>query len=77
MKRRRRQITLLIRSLSRPDIDRKVSVMIAGTQRGGTTALFQFIKQHPEICTPVRKEVHYFDTRFFFKGKPNYRRYHA
>ena len=69
--------TVLMRSLFRPDIDRKVSVMIAGTMKGGTTALFHFIAQHPEICTSVRKEVHFFDRPSFFHGKPNYRRYHA
>ena len=35
--------------------------MIIGTQKGGTKALYQFLRQHPEIGMSSRKEVHLFD----------------
>ena len=44
-----------------------------GAQRSGTTRLYGFLKQHPEICMPRhRKEVHYFD-RYYNKGEGWYR----
>jgi len=44
-----------------------------GAQRAGTTRLYEFFKQHPEICMPRhRKEVHYFD-RYYNKGERWYR----
>ena len=68
---------VLLRSLLRPDIDRKVGLVVAGTNRGGTTALFDVVAQHPEICASLRKEVHYFDRNRFFRGEPRDHRYHA
>ncbi len=35
--------------------------LIIGAQRGGTTALFNCLMQHPDVCPPLLKEVHYFD----------------
>lgn len=35
--------------------------LIAGTQKGGTTALFAYLMQHPSIGGPARKEIRYFD----------------
>ena len=44
-----------------------------GAQRSGTTRLYEFLKQHPEVCMPRhRKEVHYFD-RYYHKGEAWYR----
>jgi hypothetical protein len=34
--------------------------LIVGAARSGTTALFSFLTQHPEIFTPALKEPHYF-----------------
>ena len=42
--------------------------IIAGTPRGGTTSLFQYLSLHPNIFPPLRKEVKYFDS-FYFLGK--------
>ncbi len=39
----------------------QVDFLIAGTQKGGTTALAHFLGQHPEICLPTQKEAHFFD----------------
>lgn len=39
----------------------QVNCLIAGTQKGGTTALTEFLRPHSEICFPPRKEAHFFD----------------
>jgi len=35
--------------------------IICGAQKAGTTTLFNYLDQHPEICTSKIKEVHFFD----------------
>jgi hypothetical protein len=48
------------------------SFLIIGAQRAGTTALFYYLRIHPEIAPPRRadtdvdwpKEIHFFDERF-------------
>lgn len=35
--------------------------IIIGTQKGGTTSLFHYLAQHPDLLPSYRKEVHYFD----------------
>lgn len=56
---------------------RTVNFIICGTQKGGTTALDAYLREHPEICMANEKEVHYFDTdRHFANGKPDYSQYH-
>lgn len=58
--------------------DRRVDFVICGTQRGGTTALFRWLRQHPEICFAKKREVHFFDRDKFFLGRrPKYSRYHS
>lgn len=55
----------------------KINFMIVGTQKAGTTALYEYLKQHPQICMPVRKEAHFFDDDKQFKdNEPNYSGYH-
>lgn len=59
-----------------------VNFFIAGTQKGGTTALHGFLSKHSEICMPHSlKEVHFFDNDRFFMNLhaifPAYRKYHA
>lgn len=59
-------------------LTRKVNFLICGTQRGGTTALFRLLQNHPEICWARHKEVHFFDVeRNFRAARPRYSRYHA
>lgn len=38
--------------------------MIIGAQKAGTTSLFRYLIQHPQIVCPLWKEIHYFDVRF-------------
>src|SRR5437868_15034673 len=39
----------------------KLSFIIAGAQKSGTTALNYYLKRHRQIALPVKKEVHFFD----------------
>jgi hypothetical protein len=53
----------------------RVDFVIGGTQKGGTSALDSFLRQHPEICMPTtRKELHFFDRE---EENHHYRAYHA
>ena len=55
-----------------------VNFVIGGTQKGGTSALDSFLRQHPEICMPdTKKELHYFDREENFAKAPDHRKYHA
>jgi hypothetical protein len=56
----------------------RVNFVIGGTQKGGTSALDLFLRQHPEICMPkTKKELHYFDREDNFGGQSDYKKYHA
>lgn len=39
---------------------KKIDFAIIGAQKSGTTALFDMLKQHPDICLPVKKEDGFF-----------------
>lgn len=39
----------------------RVQFLIAGTQKGGTSALDAYLRDHPGIAMASRKEVHFFD----------------
>jgi len=55
----------------------RVNFLVGGTQKGGTTALAEFLSAHPEICFSRRKEVHFFDNDPLFAGHQlQYNRYH-
>lgn len=42
---------------------------IIGAQKGGTTALWQYLKEHPQIAMPAEKETSFFvSERMFQKG---------
>jgi hypothetical protein len=60
---------------TRPTLD----FVVAGTQRGGTTALDQYLREHPGVDMPrTRKELHFFDHDEHFVGAVvNYDGYHA
>jgi len=53
----------------------RVDFVIGGTQKGGTSALDSFLRQHPEICMPdTKKELHFFDRE---AENTDYKKYHA
>ena len=41
--------------------------LIIGAQKGGTSSLFYYLKFHPEIKRPIKKELNYFNI-FYNKG---------
>ncbi len=41
--------------------------LIIGAMRAGTTALWAYLKAHPDVFMPGRKEIHFFDS-YFHKG---------
>jgi hypothetical protein len=40
------------------------SALIIGAQRSGTTSLFNYLVQHPDVLAPLGKEIHYFDLQY-------------
>ncbi len=56
----------------------KVSFIVAGAQKGGTSALDHYLREHAQLCLPRRKELHFFDTDRYFDREPvDYTPYHA
>lgn len=49
---------ILFNSLVKPNF------MCIGSQKGGTSWLYEMLKQHPDIWLPDIKEIHYFDYQF-------------
>jgi len=40
------------------------TVVILGAQKAGTSSLFACLSEHPDVLSPTKKEVHYFDLNF-------------
>ena len=55
---------------------RQVDFIVAGTQKGGTTALSHYLIRDPAICMAGIKETHFFDSDELFGQAPDYRGYH-
>jgi len=54
-------------------IFKKPEFLILGAQKGGTSSLYRYLLQHPEIHKSKRKEIHFFDLKFA-KGTDWYHR---
>lgn len=54
-----------------------VNFVIAGVQKGGTTALFDYLADYPDIALPEVKEQHFFDDEDRDWVRPDYGAYHA
>lgn len=52
---------LLVRHEDFPDF------IVIGVQKGGTSSIFNYLSQHPQINPPLKKQVHFFD-KFYSKG---------
>ncbi len=48
--------------------------IIVGAQRSGTTSLYRYLSEHPDVLPAIRKEIHYFDLNYE-KGVNWYRRH--
>lgn len=56
----------------------RVGFLVAGVQKGGTTALFDYLSEHAGLFLPAIKEVHFFDDEVDVDwSAPDYGRYHA
>lgn len=38
--------------------------IIIGVQKGGTTSMFNYLSEHPQIKLPWKKQIHFFDLNF-------------
>jgi len=38
--------------------------LIIGAQKGGTSSLFYYLKFHPEIIRPIKKEIHFYNIHY-------------
>lgn len=54
-----------------------VSFLIAGAQKGGTSALFDYLGDEPGLALSATKEAHFFDDEALDWGRPDYGAYHA
>lgn len=49
--------------------------IIIGAQKCGTTSLYQYLSEHPQVIPALKKEIHFFDDMEFGKGLNWYRAY--
>ena len=54
-----------------------VRFLIGGVQKGGTTALDDYLRDHPQLRMASAKEAHFFDDETVDWAAPDYRPYHA
>jgi hypothetical protein len=55
----------------------RIDFIIAGAQKGGTTALFEYLSEDPGVSLAREKEVHFFDDESQDWARPDYGAYHA
>lgn len=60
-----------------PSTAPRVTFVIAGVQKGGTTALFDYLGDYPDVALSDIKEVHFFDDESLDWVAPDYGAYHA
>jgi hypothetical protein len=49
--------------------------VIVGAQKAGTSSLYSYLAQHPQVLAATRKEIHYFDAPAY-EGGPGWYRAH-
>jgi hypothetical protein len=40
--------------------------LIIGVMKGGTTSLFKYLAEHPQVAAPFRKEIKFFDSNYSY-----------
>lgn len=55
----------------------KIDFIVAGVQKAGTTALFDYLADDPSYALSKAKEVHFFDDERVEWSQPDYSSYHA
>lgn len=63
LRRLRNELTLLPRRI---DGGRRMlpTLLILGAQKAGTSSLFHYLSEHPQVRRSIKKEIHYFDLNF-------------
>ncbi|HVI32375.1 sulfotransferase domain-containing protein [Phenylobacterium sp.] len=59
------------------DQEPQVGFIIVGAQKGGTTALFDYLADEPGVALSRVKEVHFFDDESQDWSRPDYAAYHG
>lgn len=54
----------------------RVTFLICGSQKSGTSALDRYLRQHPQLFLPAKKELHFFDDETQDWPYPNLQRLH-
>ena len=55
-----------------------VDFLIVGAQKSGTTALYEYLNQHPDVCMARPKELRFFENEDHYRTTPvAYDQYHA
>ena len=57
-------------------MSRIVQFFIAGVQKGGTSSLYRYLRDHPAIQMPAKKELHFFDNEAISWAAPDYEQLH-
>ncbi len=65
------------RKRQQKDTDERVAFLIAGVQKAGTTALFDYLGEEPGLSLSRVKEVHFFDDEAQDWARPDIGAYHA
>ncbi len=55
----------------------RVNFLIIGAQKGGTTALFDYLGDYPDVALADEKELHFFDDEMQDWARPDYGTYHG
>ena len=55
----------------------RVNFLIVGAEKGGTTALFDYLGDYPDVALADEKELHFFDDETRNWAAPDYGQYHA
>jgi Sulfotransferase domain len=54
----------------------RLDFIVPGAQKSGTTALYYFLRKHPQIALPDRQEIHFFDDEEIFSRPVDYKLLH-
>ncbi|MBD3759544.1 sulfotransferase domain-containing protein [Rhizorhabdus sp.] len=57
--------------------DPRLGFLVAGVQKGGTSALFEYLRELPGLQLPAVKEAHFFDDETIDWAAPDYHAYHG
>jgi hypothetical protein len=74
------KLVIPVQSVLAQSSESVVQFLIAGVQKGGTTALSDYLRQHPGLFIPSAKELHFFDDETQNWRQPRRsiaKRYHA